>query len=107
MIRGTTHVIYFHITNEEINLSDIKEAWICLRNKEIEYNWKYSTGKVFIDPAERMIYVALSQAETLSFVNDDKVFIQLRVLLNDDTALASEISKIEIKEILKDGVISL
>ncbi|MBO7535753.1 MAG: hypothetical protein J6T34_01240, partial [Bacilli bacterium] len=103
---GTTHTLSFHITNEEIDFNNIKEAWISLKNKEIEYTWKMSAGRVMLNTEKKLIFVDLTQEETLSF-SDDKAFTQLRLLLNNDTALASEINIVRIKKILKDGVIEL
>lgn len=110
MFRGTTPTIYFHITNEDINFNDIKEAWITLKNKTVEYNFKLSKGRVLTNLSNKLLFVRLTQEETLSLNEDNKAFVQLRLLLNSnvfDRALASEINQIDVKDILKEGVIDL
>lgn len=56
---------------------------------------------------ETTFEVQLSQEETLSFVgkNAPDVKIQLRLLTVDGKALASKVKKIDVDDILKDGVI--
>lgn len=61
----------------------------------------------FIDDVEEdtcILQVTLSQAETLKF-NYGPASVQLRILLNDDTALASDEVPIVIKRIIKNGII--
>lgn len=105
MYRGTTPKISFHII-DDINFSSITEIWFTLDNKEITYTWKLTTDKVKINSENKLIYVELTQEESLSLIADI-AFVQLRVLMNDGQAYASRIKPIKIHKILKDGIISI
>ena len=52
------------------------------------------------------IRLRLTQEDTLSFNADSQVDIQLRVLTNNDEALASNILKISVRRLLEDEVMS-
>ena len=61
--------------------------------------------EVVIDDSK--IIVSLSQKDTLKFSLDsnDIVSVQIRTKFKNETAVASNILKIRVKEILKDGEI--
>jgi len=105
MFRGTTPTLYFHVT-DDTDLNEIKEVWITLCNREISYNWKLTTDRVKIDVEKKMIYIELTQEETLAFQIGMAV-AQVRVLMNDDKAYASINIPLHIGNILKDGAIAV
>lgn len=103
LIRGTTPTIYINI-RDEIDLSKVVTIWIYVyQNNSIKICKELSD--VSINIQDRQIIVELSQVDTLSLKRGDALF-QIRILLNDGTALATKASNIHIDEIYKDGVIN-
>ena len=106
IIRGTTPILTFHVKNETLDLSDIADIWITFKNKagvktkEITFDLE----DVVIDAVERTITLNLTQEDTLDFT-DNNMVVQLRVKFNNDMAYASSIMGIDIRHILKEGVI--
>ena len=115
MRRGTTPLHKFYV---DADLSDLDVLYITYEQngsvvleKELE--------EVEINVEEKMISTRLSQDETLlfdatgkngtmsefTFINDDRVRIQIRWRRNDDRAYASDIITTTVEEILKDGEI--
>lgn len=102
--RGTTPTIDILIP-EYINWSDVNVAWV--------YIWQ---GSVKIDKsledidasAFPVIRITLTQEDTLSLtpvIGPDGARIQVRLLMNDGTALASQRGNIVVTDVDKDGVI--
>lgn len=104
MIRGTTPSIKFHITSM-FEFETIEEVWITLKTWETEETFKYSATEVDIDAENKTITISLSQEDTLAF-EDGTVELQLRLLDTNHLAYATDIFEVEMKRILKDGVIS-
>lgn len=100
MIPGTTptHTFKLPIGNEEIKSIRI----IYSQNNNIVLIKDMDEIAVSTDGAT----VQLSQEDTLKFTNSDIAEIQLRILTNDDAALASKIMKLRIQKHLENEVIS-
>lgn len=107
MIRGSTQQLIFNIG---INTEEVSQLWLTFShsnrlNAEIftkEINDVILDGTTFTVP--------LSQEETLALneynIKEKVVYIQLRVLLNDGQALASNVVEMTVSHLLKDGVLS-
>lgn len=101
MYRGTTPTLCFTIMTM-LDLSKVKEVWVTLRS--LVYERTYSGDEVRIDNDSKKMYVDMSQYETLSF-SPGKIDVQIRMLMEDGKAYATEIVTTTIEEVLKDGVI--
>lgn len=84
-----------------------------LRSAEVMYMTYKQNGKTIlerdldgIEVEEDKLTIRLTQEETLAFNSmGDEVEIQCRVRFPDDNAAASDILRVPVKRILKDGVI--
>ena len=101
MRRGTTPVITF---NTDLDLSEVEELFVTF-SQNGETIVEKNKEEVVIDDSK--IIVSLSQKDTLKFSLDsnDIVSVQIRTKFKNETAIASNILKIRVKEILKDGEI--
>ncbi len=101
MRRGTTPVITF---NTDLDLSEVEELFVTF-SQNGETIVEKNKEEVVIDDSK--IIVSLSQKDTLKFSLDsnDIVSVQIRTKFKNETAVASNILKIRVKEILKDGEI--
>lgn len=104
MFRGTTPAITVHITSQ-FDFSAISEVWITLKTWETEKTFKYSEADVVINKSDKTLTVNLSQEDTLAF-EDGEVELQVRVVDRNRLAYATDVFVLEMKRILKDGVIS-
>ena len=108
VLLGTTPTIKYHI-NSDVNLAGVKEAEIAIR-QTLKHNVKsasftYTSGRVEIVKKEKLVYVTLTQEETLQF-SSGLIDIQLRMLFDDGLAVATRISTVRTGDLLKGGVIS-
>lgn len=101
MYRGTTPSIVFNV-NTTLDLRNIKVLWVTLKNGNTELT--LGLDDVVISAGQRTITVNLSQEQTLSF-KGNTCEAQLRFTDKSGKAYASNIVPIEIKRILKEGVI--
>lgn len=102
IIRGTTPTIAANIKND-IDLHDVVQVWFYISQQKKPKVDKTISDCVF-DYENRKILVTLTQDDTLNLKAGEAI-IQLRILLNDETALANEGSDEDILEIYKGGVI--
>ena len=103
LIRGTTPSIEITVQTE-IDLHQVSEVWIYIsQQKTVKVDKKISD--VTFNYENRKMTVKLSQDDTLGLKAGDALF-QIRLLLEDGTALATVASEISIDEIYKQGVIS-
>lgn len=105
MIRGTTPTHVF--TKLPVLSTDVDEVWISYFQNGREVLTKDKTAAEFIDDPEEdtsILEVHLEQEDTLLF-KYGPASVQLRVLLTDGTALASDEVPIMVKRIIKDGII--
>lgn len=103
MRRGTTPTITLKI-NTELDLNNVSECWVTLKDNLGAKQKTFTIDNIFIDPELKTIEIAMTQEETLMF-NTGVVNIQVRIRLNDDQAYASDIKQIKMQSILKDGEI--
>lgn len=105
MIRGTTPK---HLFSElPFAADDVKQIWITYFQNGKDVLTKDITSVELTDDPESETSTAavqLSQQDTLLFTGGSAT-IQLRVLLNDDTALASNEVVIDVGRIIKNGPI--
>lgn len=102
-IRGTTPSIEMTVKSE-IDLHQVTEVWVYIyQQKTIKVNKELDD--VTFDYENRKMFVRLTQNDTLGLKAGDALF-QIRALLQDNTALATEAVEIEISEAYKDGVIT-
>ena len=100
MIRGTTPKHIFALPFDVDMIAKIRIIY--RQNKEIILT-KTNDG-VVLDG--KRVEVTLSQEDTLAFQSGHKVEIQVRVLLNDETAMASDIYTIPCGCCLENEVIT-
>ena len=104
MIRGTTPT---HIFKTNADLSEgVSELYITYEQGTTVVEKTLSDCTIDTEDGVSSITVTLTQNETLSFADSGYVAdVQIRVKFNDGTALASNILRVPISKILKDGVI--
>lgn len=103
IIRGTTPTLRFKIPFEQ---AIIKVAYITFEQNGKDILEK-STNDENVELTDELITIKMSQEDTLAFSNiNGKAEMQIRILLTDDTAVASKIYKVSVDRILKEGVIS-
>ena len=103
IIRGTTPTIEITIKNE-MDLTAIQEVWVYIsQQKKVKIDKKISD--VSIDAEHNKISVKLEQEDTLGLKASQDTIFQIRMLLTDETALATIAKEITVAEVYKDGVI--
>ena len=103
IIRGTTPTIVMDATSD-IDLTKVVSIWVYISQSDVVRVDKKITD-VVIDPVAKTITVKLTQDDTLGLRAGQALF-QVRLLLIDDTALATIATTISIREIYKEGVIT-
>lgn len=103
LIRGTTPTIQITVQTE-IDLHQVAEVWIYI-SQQNRVKVDKQLEDVTFNYEERQMSVTLSQDDTLALKEGEAVF-QIRLLLQDGTALATIASKVEVKPVYKNGVIS-
>lgn len=106
MTRGTTPSLKLEI---DFKTTDLAAVWITISqdgapviNKTLA-----DEGVAIVDTEEGAeITMTLSQADTLALV-PGLAELQVRALMLDDTAAASNIARLTVKRILRDGEITL
>ena len=102
IIRGTTPTIVITVTSE-LDLHQVSQVWIYL-SQQNKVKVDKLISNVTFDYDQKIINVKLSQEDTLALKAGEALF-QIRLLLVDNTALATPASKVEIIEVYKDGII--
>ena len=102
MIQGTTPTLLFNLP---FSASLIKSAEIII--KYVDNYKKVLIKKELADCelGETTIGTKLTQEETLQLPAPAKALVQLRILTNDDVALATETYTVSVKKLLTDEVI--
>ena len=100
MYRGTTPQLEVIVTG--VDFTEVAELWLTLGqmgkpvvNKEL--------SDLTIE--DNTIYVTFTQEDTLALRACSSTYLQLRVLMNDGTAIATPVKKLNVNEIIKDGII--
>lgn len=107
IIRGTTPTIEITVKSE-IDFSTIQQVWVYITQQGKPKVDKFISDAV-LEPENSKISVRLSQEDTLALKSNENVhfdtIFQIRLLLNDGSALATVGTKIKVFEIYKGGVI--
>lgn len=99
MYRGTTPTLRFKLP---FAVSNIAVAYVTFKQKDATRLEKtLAEATVYDDTLE----YTLTQNDTLGLSSENAVNIQIRVRMNDGTALASKIITTSVNQILKGGVI--
>ena len=101
MYVGTTPQIKI---NSNIPIDNVKRLWITFESQKVELTREFSD----CDIIENQIYCTLSQEDTFLLNPDNKdikIKLQVRILTDDDKAFASNITELQLKKILKEGII--
>lgn len=100
MYRGTTPQLEVVVTG--VDFAEVAELWLTIGqngrpivNKELED----------LTIEDNTIYVTFTQEDTLALRACSSTYLQLRVLMNDGTAIATPVKKLNVNEIIKDGII--
>lgn len=104
LIRGTTPTIIATVTSD-VDLTEVAEVWLYLaQQNKIKVDKKLDS--VEIDAENKTMTITLSQEDTLALKAETDTLFQIRLLLNDSTALATLASKVTVKEVYKGGIIT-
>lgn len=101
MFRGTTPTLQFKIpyTEDQVQLGYITFS----RNGKLFLDIPFSDERVSLE--DYSVSVTFSQEDTLRFNSRAVYSIQLRILLEDDVAVASNEMTMPVEAILKNGII--
>lgn len=102
-IRGTTPTIEITVKGD-IDLHQVAQVWVYI-SQQNKVKVDKLISDVTFDYEHKIIGVLLSQKDTLALRAGDALF-QIRLLLMDNTALATVASKVDVIEVYKGGVIS-
>ena len=103
IVRGTTPTIVITVKNE-MDLTTIQEVWVYIaQQNKVKIDKLYQD--VTIDAEHNKISVKLEQEDTLKLKANQDALFQIRMLLTDDTALATIATEVEVAEVYKDGII--
>ena len=105
ILRGTTPTITANVRSN-IDLSNITHIWVYIYQQgNIVIDKEVIGSEVEIDDTDKTIKVTLSQEDTLSLKADIGALFQIRLLLSNDTALATPAVNVIIREVYKGGII--
>ena len=102
MIQGTTPTLHFNLP---FQASLIKSAEITLQYTDSYKNVLIVKTLNDCELGETSISTRLTQEETLQLPAPATAKVQLRILTNDDVALATEPLKVSVEKLLKKDVI--
>ena len=97
--RGTTPKLVFTLP---FDTSLIDKIYITFQQK---YRKAIEKDKSVCSFENNKVTLKLTQYDTLTFVSNYPLNIQLRVLLQDGSAIASKVIDKQVKDVLKDGAI--
>lgn len=100
MFRGTTPQLEVIVTG--VDFAEVAELWLT-----IGQNGRPIVNKDLEDLTieDNTIYITFTQEDTLALRACSSTYLQLRVLMNDGTAIATPVKKLNVNEIIKDGII--
>jgi hypothetical protein len=99
MIRGTTPALEFSLPFDSSHVKKMSLVFSQKRHVVIEKSLSD------VEWTTEGISLLLTQEETLSFDPDELVAIQIRIVTDDDQAVASDIITTRIGDVLRDGKI--
>ena len=104
IIRGTTPTIIVTVQTKEVDLSEVMSIWAYI-SQQNKVKIDKELCDVTIDTEHKTITLTLSQEDTLALRAGYDTIFQIRLLLEDGTALATPGAKVVVKEVYKGGVI--
>ena len=102
MYRGTTPSIAVNVTG--VDFGDVTEIWLTLGQFGRPVITKTITD---LRIENSTIYADLTQEDTLKLRANSRTYLQIRVLLNDGTALASPVARLKVEQILQNGIMGV
>lgn len=99
MYRGTTPSLVFKFP---FNISEFNALYVTF-DQQLGRKLERTLNDTIVE--DNTLIVNLSQEETLSFISDRPVKVQIRAKKPDGTAMASNIITLDVKKILKGGKI--
>ena len=106
MYRGTTPTLYLDLETE-LDLESAKEIWVTVKSSLSGFTKE--KDEIHVTPGEeegvQQLIVPLSQNDTLQ-LNTGRAQIQVRILMPNNKAYATEIADVEVDRILREGVIT-
>lgn len=103
MYRGTTPEICIML-DTELDMADVEEIWVTFRSFVRSSTYTMSGGEVNLDPVMKRMYIRMTQEETLSY-RPGKMDVQARILFDNGNAVATDVCKVDVSDILLGGVI--
>lgn len=106
MTRGTTPLLPFNFKKTLFDLSakSFSQIWITLMREDGAYEKTWDIDSVVIDTTNNRITLKLSQEETLA-MPEGEMLVQIRFKETNGEAPATNKKKVNVRGILKDGVI--
>ena len=102
MYRGTTPSIAVNVTG--VDFGDVAEIWLTLGQFGRPVITKTITD---LRIENSTIYADLTQEDTLKLRANSRTYLQIRVLLNDGTALASPVARLKVEQIIQNGIMGV
>ena len=103
IIRGTTPTIEITVKSE-LDFDDIQQVWVYI-SQQNKVKVDKLISDVTLDSENKKISVLLSQEDTLALKSNSEALFQIRLLLTDETALATPAAKVKVIEVYKGGII--
>ena len=104
MYRGTTPTFIFQLDSDTIDLSDMSQIWVTIRDGAgLKHNW--DINDVTIDNTNKYVSLFLSQEETLT-IEPGIGAAQIRFLTNGGIALTTEKVSLTISKTIRGVIIS-
>ncbi len=100
MRRGTTPTLKIRVIG--VDLSEFENIYVTIKQDETEVT--KTSADYQLEVEGEIIYAFLTQEDTLKF-RHSCVWVQMRAVTKDGLAVASNIRMVEMKDVLKDGVI--
>ena len=103
MYRGTTPTFVFQLDSTTIDLSDMSQIWVTIRDGiGRKHNW--DINRVTVDNTNKNVSLTLTQAETLTMAPGIGA-AQIRFLTNGGAAFTTEKTVMVIAKTIKGGII--
>lgn len=102
MYRGTTPVIILNIKNEHFDMDNIKLCHVTIESENGLNKIVYENPTIVAE--DKRIMVQMTQEETLKF-DVGFIKIQMKIKLQNDSVISSQIVRTRLNEILEEEVI--
>lgn len=103
MYRGTTPTFIFQLDSDTIDLSNMSQIWVTIRDGAgLKHNWDITS--VTVDNTNKYVCLFLTQEETLT-MEPGIGAAQIRFLTNGGIALTTEKVTLGISKTIRGGII--